>query len=93
MTQTCIFAAYRSGGRERLPLFHNFSTNSAPINGSCDVVPKLGYAYNAIENPIQTLFNVTCGGYTDPDEPLNYSLAVDYTGLSAIPFIAGNVSC
>ena len=72
--------AWRSGGRERPSLYHNFTTNPAPVNGSCELAPSLGYAIDAVDNPIKTLFNVTCSGYTDPDMPLNYSLHLDATG-------------
>ena len=73
--------AYRRDGRERLPLYHNFTTNPAPINGTCIVEPEEGYGHDAVNNPIKTLFNVTCSGYTDPEEPLNYTLNGDYTGI------------
>ena len=75
--------AWRSGGRERPSLYHNFTTNPAPINGSCWVAPEKGYAYNAIDNPIQTLFNLSCDGWTDPEEPLNYTLHADFTRKEA----------
>ena len=71
-----LFAASRSGGRQRSPLYHNFSTNAAPKNGSCDVTPTLGYAV-----PIVTLFNVSCYGYSDPDEPLDYGLYFNFSGM------------
>ena len=73
------FVAFRSDGRERLPLYHNFSTNAAPSGGDCLLTPTLGYA-----DPIQTLFNVSCWDWTDDDQPLNYSLRADYTGARVI---------
>ena len=70
-----LFSASRSGGRQRPALYHNFSTNAAPVNGSCSVDPTLGYA-----DPVVTLFNVSCVNYTDPDLPLDYSLYFNYSG-------------
>ena len=71
-----FFLAFRSNGRERLPLYVNFTTNASPVNGSCSVDPTLGYA-----DPIVTLFNVSCIGYTDRDMPLDYALHFNYSGL------------
>ena len=67
--------AFRSNGREREPLYYNFSTNAAPVNGTCQVDPPIGYA-----DTIKTLFNVSCADYQDEDLPLNYTLFVDFTG-------------
>ena len=78
---TWFAVASRSGGRQRTPLYHNFSTNAAPSGGSCSVDPEKGYAENASGNPLETLFNVSCPNYTDSDEPINYTLRIDYTGL------------
>ena len=55
----------------------------SPVGGSCSVEPQTGYAVDAVDNPVKTLFAVTCLNFTDPDEPLNYSLTVDYTGMYA----------
>ena len=39
--------------------------NKPPKNGSCDVQPKDGYA-------LETVFEVSCGGFKDEDPPLAY---------------------
>ena len=72
----CLVLASRSGGRQRSPLYYNFSTNAAPINGSCSIDPELGYA-----DPIVTQFNVTCPDYVDSDQPLEYLLFFNGSGL------------
>ena len=72
----CLVLASRSGGRQRSPLYHNFSTNAAPINGTCFIEPELGYA-----DPIVTQFNVTCPDYIDSDQPIEYLLFFNGSGL------------
>ena len=57
----------------RRPLYHNFTTNAAPSNGSCSQQPRLGYAN-------YTLFNVSCPGFEDPDEPILYTINFDFQG-------------
>ena len=54
-------------------MYHNFTTNAAPSNGSCSLQPRLGYAN-------YTLFNVSCPGFEDPDEPIVYTLNFDFQG-------------
>ena len=71
-----IVAANRSDGRQRSPLYLNVTTNAAPFNGTCSIDPELGYV-----DPIVTQFNVTCPGYIDSDEPLEYLLYFNGSGV------------
>ena len=72
-------AASRSDNRTREPVFYNFTTNAAPVNGTCEINPRLGY-------PNETLFNITCSEFEDPDAPVNYSLYFEYGGTSVVYF-------
>ena len=58
----------------RQPLYHNFTTNEAPTNGSCSLQPTLGY-------PHETLFNVSCPGFEDIDEPITYTISLESRGI------------
>ena len=68
-----LVSASRSGDRSREALYYNFTTNEAPVNGTCFVNPRVGFAE-------YTLYNLSCVDFNDTDLPLNYTLTFDFAG-------------
>lgn len=57
--------AWRLGGYPGGYVIEEIIINIAPANGWCSVPLEEGFA-------LETLFNVKCEGWTDPDVPLTY---------------------
>ena len=57
--------AWRPGGFPGGYVIEEITINTAPANGWCSVPVVEGFA-------LETLFNVKCEGWTDPDVPLTY---------------------